>query len=226
MTYQLVLGDPAYSSWSLRGWLLFHRWSIPFETRWVSFSLDQSVAEQMPDMAPARTVPAVKMPDGAVVGDSLAIAEELATRHPDLAFWPQDSVDRAAARAMVAEMHSGFAVLRQLCPMNVRCAYSEVPIPSELESDLSRINVLWQEALNKSGGPWLFGQYTVADAFFAPVAARIAGYGLPVSQTAQGYVARHLADPAFLEWRKMGLEIGPDLEWYAMTYPQVAWPGP
>ena len=224
--YHLVLGDPAYSSWSLRGWLLFHRWNIPCTTEFVEFLDDRSVAEQMPDMFPARTVPALRLPEGIVLGDSRAIAEELASRHPGDGFWPESAALRARARDLSAEMHSSFTALRGACPMNLRCAYGDfVPEPA-VESDVARIDAIWCHALDQSGGPWLCGAYSIADAFFAPVAARIAGYGLPVSDQALAYVMAHLADPAFVTWRDMGLRQGPDLPWYAMDHTQVPWPEP
>ncbi|MBM7068120.1 glutathione S-transferase [Actibacterium sp. 188UL27-1] len=224
--YHLVLGDPAYSSWSLRGWLLFHRWDIPCSTAFVSFSDDRSVAEQMPDMAPAKTVPALRLPDGAILGDSLAIAEEVAARHPDHAMWPTDPAFRARARDLTAEMHAGFMALRNACPMNLRCAYGDFTADDAVERDLARLDVIWTHALNQSGGPWLCGDYSIADAFYAPVAARIAGYGLAISFEAADYVAAHLADRSFLVWRQMGLTQGPDLKRYAMDNRQVPWPGP
>ncbi|MDJ0629306.1 MAG: glutathione S-transferase [Rhodobacter sp.] len=227
MTYELYIGDYAYSSWSLRGWLLFHRFDIPVTTRLVDFNAG-SVAEQLGHLAPARTVPALRLPEGAVIADSLAIAEELATRHPGAGFWPADPSSRATARALAAEMHSGFGALREHCPMNLRTAYSDFPAPPEVLDDLARLEEIWSLARAGAGGegPWLCGPYSVADVFFAPVAARIAGYGLPVSRHARDYVAAHLADPAFRRWRAMGLVRGDTLPWYARDCPQVPWPGP
>ena len=226
MTYELILGDRAYSSWSLRGWLLFERFGIPVSTRFVQF--DGSVAAQLAKFPPARTVPTMRTPDGAVISESLAIAEELAARHPDAGVWPTDPPARATARTLAAEMHSGFGALREQCPMNLRCAYSGYAPGEDVRADLARLEMIWDHARAVCGtdGPWLCGDYSAADAFFAPVAARIAGYGLPVSGAAQAYVAAHLADPAFRRWRAMALVQGPDLPWYARDYDQVDWPGP
>ncbi|MBO6865575.1 MAG: glutathione S-transferase [Thalassococcus sp.] len=228
MTNKLIIGDYAYSSWSLRGWLLFRRFGIPAEVTLLDFFADESVAEQVKAYAPAKTVPIWVTEDGDVLGESIAIAEELATRYPAANLWPADPAARAVARALTAEMHSGFGTLRNDCPMNIRVAYSESPVSDDLKADLARIDLIFGMAREKFGrnGPWLCGEYSIADAFYAPVAARIAGYSLPVSQVTQDYVNAHLNDGAFRRWRAMGLIKGADLPWYARDYPQKPWPGP
>lgn len=233
MTYQLILGDYAYSSWSLRGWLLFEKFGLTATKRFVDFNgagafKPQTVGEQMADLAPARTVPTLVTPEGAVVWDSLAIAEELASRHPDAGHWPGDPRARATARTLAAEMHSGFADLRGECPMNLRVAYADFETSAAVAADLRRLETIWDHARATCGGdgPWLRGAYSAVDAFFAPVAARIAGYGLAVSDSAAAYVEAHLHDPAFRRWRAMGLVIGADLPWYARDFRKKAWPGP
>lgn len=225
MTDTLYIGDYAYSSWSLRGWLLFDRYVLPVRTELVDFSRPESLAVQMAQ-PPARTVPSLAFADGGLAWDSLALAEELASRHPEAGLWPADPSLRAMARSLAAEMHSGFAPLRSLCPMNLRLAYSGVPVPAPLAADLARIEEIWSHALARSGGPWLCGTYSIADAFFAPVAARIAGYGLPTGEVAAAYVRRHLADPAFRRFRALGLVQGATLERYAQPYATRPWPGP
>ncbi len=225
MTYDLYIGDYAYSSWSLRGWLLFRRFGIACKVHLVDFS-GQDVAGQIAHLAPARTVPTMLTPEGGVVSESLAIAEELASRHPDAGIWPRDPKARARARTLAAEMASGFTALRSACPMALRTAYDWVDPTPEVRADLARIETIWGAALEASGGPWLCGDYSAADAFFAPVAARIAGYSLPVTKVASAYVQAHLADPAFRRWRAMGLVRGATLPWYAQSHAQVAWPGP
>lgn len=228
MTYTLLIGDRAYSSWSLRGWLLFEAFGIPVRTRMLPFDGDP-VAEQAHAIAPgAKTVPTMIAEDGSIVGDSLAIAEELASRHPDAGIWPKDPRARATARWLAAEMHSGFSDLRNECPMNMRAAYVAAPVSDAVHADLARIADIWARAraTHGDGGPWLCGAFSAADVFFAPVAARIAGYGLEVPQDAAAYVAAHLADPAFRRWRAMGLAAGNDLPWYARDYAQTGWPGP
>jgi glutathione S-transferase len=221
----LFIGDYTYSSWSLRGWLLMHRFGLPARVEMIPFDA-ADVASQLSAVAPARTVPCLRLGDGTVIWDSLAMAEELASRHPEAGLWPADPGLRAMARSLAAEMHSAFGALRGDCPMNLRLAYADTPLSEALRADLARIERLWSFALERSGGPWLCGAYSAADAFYAPVAARIAGYGLPVGAQAEAYVARHLADPAFRRWRAMGLVSGAVLERYAKPYAQTAWPGP
>jgi glutathione S-transferase len=227
MRHQLFLGDYSYSSWSLRGWLLMRRFDIDTTITLVDFNRG-SVADAMAPHAPARTVPTLITDDGTAIWDSLAMAEELATRHPDVGLWPANPAARATARALAAEMHSGFSALRSHCPMNLRVAYTDCAPSPEVLADLARIETLWAFATARFGdhGPWLCGTYSVADAFFAPVAARIAGYNLPVGDAARGYVAAHLADPVFRRWRAMGLVRGDDLARYAKPYPTRPWPGP
>lgn len=225
MTDVLYIGDYAYSSWSLRGWLLYRRFGLACSVKRVDFHA-ADVRDQLTDIAPACTVPSVNFSDGGLAWDSLALAEELASRHPGAGLWPADPVLRATARSLAAEMHSGFGTLRGFCPMNTRTAYTDVPVSDELQSDLSRIEEIWDYALTQSGGPWLCGAYSVADAFYAPVAARIAGYSLPVGEPARTYVERHLADPAFRRFRAMGLISGATLPWYEQQYPKIDWPGP
>lgn len=228
MTYDLILGDYAYSSWSLRGWLLLNRFGLPYRVRILDFDAVASVAEQMADLAPARTVPTLITPEGAVVSDSLAMAEELATRHPDAGIWPADPRARAIARTLAAEMHSGFGALRSDCPMNLRTAYRGVEPSAAVQADVERLETLWHHARETCApnGPWLCGEYSAADAFFAPVAARIAGYGLPGSEPVRAYVAAHLNDPAFRRWRAMGLVRGATLSRYAKPFATTDWPGP
>src|SRR5690606_10974261 len=128
------------------------------------------------EFAPAKTVPALKLADGTVIPESLAIAETLHERHPEAGIWPADPRARAVARFYAAEMHAGFAALREACPMNLRASYADFPVPEAVKADLARLEALWGRALAAHGGPWLFGAYSAADAFFAPVASRIATY--------------------------------------------------
>ncbi len=228
MTYDLYLGDRSYSSWSLRGWLVFEKFNIPVRTHFVDFNKAEGVAAQLAEIAPARTVPALKLEDGIVVSESLAIAEEIASRHANAELWPTDPNGRAVARNLSSEMHAGFGPLREFCPMNLRVAYKDVVTPEDVERDLRRLEAIWSEARDatKPDGPWLAGDYSIADAFYAPVAARIAGYGLRVNANAQAYVAAHLADPAFRRWRAMGFASGEILEWYKRPHNTTDWPGP
>ncbi len=228
MTYRLYIGDYAYSSWSLRGWLLFDRFNIPVQTTLVSMGRAGAVARQLQGMGVARTVPTLQTPEGAVVTESLAIAEELASRHPEAGIWPADPLARATARSLASEMHSGFAALRTACPMNLRRAYTRYRPPPDVMEDLRRVEALWAHARATCGGegPWLCGDYSAADVFFAPVAARIAGFDLPASDRALDYVAAHMADPSFRRWRAMALAQDSELERYDRDLPQRDWPGP
>lgn len=225
MTYELILADRATSSWSLRGWLIAEVFGIPVHVRMVSFGDTASIPDQI-HLPPAVTVPVLVSPEGTIIHDSLALTEELATRHPNARIWPEAPGMRALARTLAAEMHSGFAALRAECPMNLRVAYSEASVSDAVRADLRRIETIWNHALDAADGPWLCGDYSAADAFFAPVAGRIAGYGLAVGDRAHAYVAQHLAHPAFRRWRAMALVRGPDLPQYARDYPRTDWPGP
>lgn len=228
MTYHIALGNCAYSSWSLRAWILFERFGIPQRTTWVDFGAPISTEEQLADFAPARTVPTMRSEDGAILSESLAIAEHLAEQHPDAGIWPSDPYARAVARNLAAEMHAGFSALRAFCPMNLYLSYENVDAPDAVLEDLTRLEKIWDmaRASTQSETPWLCGAYSAADAFFAPVAARIAGYGLSVSETAQAYVNAHLSDPAFRRWRAMAIADGKLLEWYKRDFAVKPWPGP
>ncbi len=226
MDYRLFIGDYAYSSWSLRAWLLFDRFGIPATVTRVDFTRD--VAAQLSEHRPARTVPTLITPEGAVVSESLAIAEELASRHPEAMLWPAEPLARATARTLASEMHSGFQALRSECPMATRVAYRGFEVSEAVRADLARIEEIWARARSRTqpDGPWLCGEYSAADAFFAPVAARIATYALPMSAEATAYVDAHLCDPSFRRFRAMGLVAGAELPWYARDYPLRPWPGP
>ena len=227
MTYDLAIGDRAYSSWSLRGWLLLDAFGLPVRVRTARLYTDE-LPNLLAEFAPGRTVPVLRCPDGTLVVESLAIAEELASRHPEAGHWPQDPRARAVGRSLAAEMHAGFTALRGQCPMNLRVSYAATPMTDALRADLDRLEAVWAWARETTGGegPWLCGTYSAADAFFAPVASRIATYALPVSDRAQAYVDAHLAHPSFRRWRAMGLVDGADQEFYARDFPRRPWPGP
>lgn len=227
MDYELCIGDYAYSSWSLRGWLLFEAFGLKARITMAPLYND-AFARTLSAFAPARTVPALRLPEGVVLAESLAIAEELASRHPAAALWPADPTARAVGRALAAEMHAGFHALRQHCPMNLRVSYADCAPPPEVLADLSRLETLWRWARQTTGspGPWLCGPYSVADVFFAPVAARVAGYNLPLGAPASDYVAAHLAHPAFRRWRALALSEGPDQPFYRRDWPTRPWPEP
>jgi len=226
MTYDLVIGDRAYSSWSLRGWLLFDAFGLP-----VKLHIARLYTDELPTLLkqfhPGKTAPTMRTPDGVVVPETIAIAEELASRHPEAGIWPADPKARAVARVLAAEMHAGFGALRSHCPMNLRVSYEDCAPPQAVLDDLKRLEVIWDWARDQTGSTvWLAGDYSAADAFFAPLATRIATYNLPVSDRAMAYVQAHLAHPSFRRWRAMGLVDGADQEFYRRPYPLRPWPGP
>lgn len=226
MTYDLVIGDRAYSSWSLRGWLLFDAFGIPVKTHSARLYTDE-LPTLLKQFHPGKTAPTMRTPDGVVVPETIAIAEELASRHPEAGLWPQDSKARAVARVLAAEMHAGFGALRSYCPMNLRVSYTDCAPPADVLADLARLEVIWDWARDQTGSTvWLCGEYSAADVFFAPVATRIATYNLPVSDRALAYVQAHLAHPSFRRWRAMGMVDGADQDFYRRDYPRRPWPGP
>jgi glutathione S-transferase len=204
---QLVIGNKNYSSWSMRPWVLMKGLGLPFEEKKFSFTLglDGGFGAAMAAFTPARRVPVLVDDDGFAVWDSLAIAEYLHDRFPQAGVWPADRQQRARARSICAEMHAGFGALRTHCPMNIvfvrpdigQRVLAEQPA---VRADLARIDAMWSDALGHSGGPFLFGAFGAADAYFAPVASRARSYGLPLSPAAQAYAERLLAQPGVAAW--------------------------
>ena len=224
MTYDLYIGDRTFSSWSLRGWLMLEKFNLPYKEHMVGL-YDGTMADDMAALAPARLVPALRTPEGDVVGETLAMAETLAERHPDAQMWPADPSARSRARWLCAEMTAGFGALRGDCAMQL--AHVDVDFaPSEkVKADLARIETLWAFAREKAtDGPWLFGAYSLADAFYAPVCARIIGYNLPVSTAARDYCLTMLGDDAFRKWRRAGLERSYEPFPYPPTGRAEEWP--
>ena len=203
---QLWLGNKNYSSWSLRPWLLMTHSGIAFEEikLRLSFSADSEFKQRLAAITPAGRVP-VLVDEGFAVWDTLAIAEYLADKLPAKQLWPLEPKARARARSLCAEMHSGFSALRSGCPMNIEASLPEVGArllrtDAAFGADLARINNMWQQQLGASGGPFLFGAFSIADAYFAPVCARIRGYALPVPRDVAAYVERIFALPAMQRW--------------------------
>ncbi|SEP75862.1 glutathione S-transferase [Loktanella sp. DSM 29012] len=227
MTYDLFIGDRTFSSWSLRGWLMLEAFDLPYRSHVVGL-YSGTMAADLADLAPARTVPVLRTPRGHVLTDSIAMAETLAEAHPQAGLYPADPGARALARSLVAEMHSGFAALRGDCPMMLAHGWQGFTPGPDVLADLARLETLWAlaRARHEAGGPWLFGTYSLADVFYAPAALRIATYDLPVSDAAQAYVAAHLNDPLIRQWRAMGLTQSYDPMPYAMDLPKRPWPGP
>ena len=204
---QLAIGNKNYSSWSMRPWVLMTQTGIPFEEvmlRFDAFTPDSAFKAALARLSPAGKVPVLLDGDFAV-WDTLAIAEYLAEKFPDKALWPADVRARARARSVCAEMHSGFGALRSNFPMNIEAALPEIGRKLLAEqpgasADLDRIVAIWTELLEQHGGPMLFGAFSIADAYFAPVVMRIVGYALPVPQAVAAYVARVQALPSVAAW--------------------------
>jgi glutathione S-transferase len=211
---KLLIGNKNYSSWSMRPWVLLTHFGIPFEevmARFDSFAPDSTFKATVAALSPAGKVPILVEDDGFSVWDTLAIAEYVAEKHPDKALWPRDAKLRARARSVCAEMHSGFGALRSCFGMNIEASLPEVGARvlaenPQARADLDRMVELWQEALAGSGGPFLFGEYSIADAYFAPVATRMRTYALPVPADVAAYVARALAARGTAAWIREALE--------------------
>ncbi|WP_270174875.1 glutathione S-transferase family protein [Diaphorobacter sp. ED-3] len=204
---QLYIGNKNYSSWSMRPWVLLRQAGIAFEevpVRFDSFDANSQFKRQLKAVTPVAKVPVLV--DGDItVWDSLAIAEYLAEQHPDKHLWPQDKAARARARSVVAEMHSGFGALRSHCGMNIEARLPEVGEivwrdQPAVRADVQRLVDMWSELLDQHGGPMLFGQFSIADAFYAPVCMRLATFALPVPGHITAYVQRVQQLPGVKAW--------------------------
>jgi glutathione S-transferase len=202
MAYTLHIGEKNYSSWSARAWILMRGAGLPFAERLVSLQPDAAKAARLA-VLPAGRVPALDH-DGFAVWDSLAIAEYLAERHPGL--WPADPRARAWARSICAEMHSGFGALRSEMSMDVRARRPQRRRSDAVRADIARIVQIWTETRRRFGaaGPLLFGRFSIADAFYAPVAFRFQTYGVELAGEADAYWRALLAVPAVREWEAGG----------------------
>jgi len=170
--YRLVIGNKAWSSWSLRPWLAMRRLGLPFEEINVRLRRPDSKAEILKH-CPSGLVPTLLDGDLAI-WDSLAILEYLAEQHPEVQLWPADRTARATARSISAEMHSGYLALRQHCSMDVLARLPQATLPVEVATDVRRIVALWQDCRTRfgGGGPFLFSRFSGADAMYAPIASR------------------------------------------------------
>jgi glutathione S-transferase len=204
---QLYIGNKNYSSWSMRPWVLLRQAGIDFEEvciRFDGFGPDSQFKGALQAINPVGKVP-VLVHDGLAVWDTLAIAEYVAELFPDKGLWPKDRAARARARSVCAEMHSGFMGLRSACPMNIEAHLPDVGALAlrdkpAVRADLARICSLWNGLLAEHGGPMLFGHFTVADAYFAPVVMRLKTYALPVPADVQAYMDRVCALPGVKDW--------------------------
>ena len=208
----LYIGNKNYSSWSMRAAVLLDAFGLAYtehKLEFDDFSADGVFKQSIGKISAAGKVPVLV--DGDItVWDSLAIAEYVAEAHPEKALWPQDKANRAHARAITAEMHSGFQALRNACPMNIEADLAEVGQGlwrenADLRADVAYLEAMWGELL-ADGREFLFGRFCIADAFYAPVVMRLQGYGLPVNEVTQAYMARIQAHPAVDKWLQAALQ--------------------
>ncbi len=209
---KLYIGNKNYSSWSMRPWVLMQQAGIAFDEvmlRFDSFEPGSGFRQGTAALGATGKVPVLQDSDAGgaelQVHDTLAIAEYLAEKFPALQLWPADLRARAQARSACAEMHSGFAALRSACPMNIEARLPEVGQlvwrdKPAVRADVARLCKLWGELLAAHGGPMLFGQFSIADAYFAPVVMRLATYALPVPAEIAAYMARVQALPGVKAW--------------------------
>ena len=202
---KLVIGNKNYSSWSMRPWLALRANNIPFEEVFIPLYTDQTDKDRILSFSKAGKVPTLI--DGDVtVWDSLAIIEYLAERFPEAKLWPADRAARAHARAISAEMHSGFMPLRNECGMNLHRPIRAVALSDDARANVARIQEIWADCHARYGkqGPFLFGAFSAADAMYAPVVHRFRTYAIQVEAEAQHYVDAMMALPAFAEWTRDG----------------------
>ena len=200
---KLIIGNKAYSSWSLRGWLAVKQSGLPFEEITVPmFDEDWDKRREGDEFAPSGGKVPILWDDKSVIWDSLAIIEWLADKTDRDRFWPKDEIARGMARSMAAEMHSSFPNLRREHPMNVRKVFPAKPISEGTKAEISRLMELWAQARARhgSGGPYLFGEFGAVDIMFAPVVTRIVTYSLPVPRFAQSYLLAVLQHPFMQDW--------------------------
>jgi glutathione S-transferase len=200
MKPKLIIGNKNYSSWSLRTWFLLREAGIDFDEHRILLDTD-TTGEEINAYSAAGRVPVLLL-DGVTVWDTMAIAETVAERWPEKQLWPADADARAHARCISAEMHSGFEVLRHCMPMNCRAMGRHVPLPDELTDDIDRIMAIWTDCHRRYGdtGPWLFGEFSIADAMYAPVVLRFRTYGINLNESARFFPKRLLESEAMQEW--------------------------
>jgi glutathione S-transferase len=200
MPLKLVIANKAYSSWSLRPWILLAHFKIPFEEIVIPMDQPDSRARML-KYAPSGKCPSLH--DGAIsIWESLAIVEYVAEKYPGKAIWPKAKAARAHARTLAAEMHAGFQALRQHCPTNFRRPVRKIELTPEVLADVARIEAAWANARKTYGaaGPFLFGRFSAADAMFAPVVNRLHVYDVEVKKATRDYMNAVMALPAWKAW--------------------------
>lgn len=202
----LIIGNKNYSSWSLRPWIAMTMADIPFKETVIPLDTPETKAAIVEHSGAGR-VPVLHH-GKLVIWDSMAILEYLAETFPDKKLWPVGKTARAVARSVSNEMHSGFAALRNACPMNIRRAPKSVPLPDAVTADIGRVEAIWRECREKfgKGGPFLFGKFSIADAMFAPVASRFSTYELSTAAITKDYLATVLGSSAFKAWQGAALQ--------------------
>jgi len=206
MPLKLVVGNKNYSSWSMRAWLALRAGNVAFDEVFIPLYTGAADKQRILDFTHSGKVPALI--DGDVtVWDSLAIIEYAAERFPDARLWPEDRRSRAHARSISAEMHSGFAALRNECGMNLHRPVGAIALSVEAQADIARIQQIWSECRTRyrNSGPFLFGTFGAADAMFAPVVHRFRTYAIAVEPEVKAYMDTMMALPAFQEWTRAGL---------------------
>src|ERR1700744_4883331 len=206
MTLKLVIGNKNYSSWSMRPWLALRANQIPFEEILISLYSGEADKQRILDFTRSGKVPAL-VDGGVTIWDSLSIIEYIAERFPEKRLWPEHPAHRAHARAISAEMHSGFAALRNECGMNLHRPVRAIELSNDARANIARIEEIWADCRKRPGqsGPLLVGRFSAADAMFAPVAHRFRTYAVAVSDETQRYIDAMTALPAFAEWTKAAL---------------------
>ena len=219
MGLTLVIGNKNYSSWSFRPWIGMKVSGISFEEVLIPLYREGS-REKFLSYSPAGKVP-ILVDGDATVWESLAILDHLSDRFPDKGLWPEDMVARAHARAISAEMHSGFVPLRRACPMNMWRPVMKRELGPEVLANVTRIDAMWSDCRKRFGaaGPFLFGTFTAADAMYAPVVSRFHTYAVDVSGSSRDYMEAMMALPAWKEWHAAGIK-----EEWVLEEDEVDWP--
>ncbi len=194
----LIIANKNYSSWSFRPWLAMSAGGIEFRETVVPFD-EPNHNQHFLEFSPSKKVPVLQHGD-LTLWESLAIMEYVADLHPEAALWPSDVVERGKARAVSHEMHGGFSALRAECPMNMRRKIGQISVSDAVMADVARIETIWAECLDASGGPFLFGPFSNADAMYAPVVNRFEVYALSSAAHVEAYSKTLKALPAWRAW--------------------------